>query len=407
MAEAGRASGDGALRDESLKKIARRLLEEQLDELTELAVRSLRADEPDYAASQVSRADLSRSMRRTLGLALARIAGEPIPEELRTAASEVGRVRAQQGLPLAALLHSYRLDLRILWEAIIREGRAAGVAGDEGFLESSILVWEAVEANTAEVVDAYRQAYEDMSKSIDVLRRQAFERLVMAGETDTAAAREASRRLDLPAEAWFLVVVSDEVPVDHSLVVACGARLSSRGLSSYFGWIGDELLGVVLLAGRRPEDVAPYLETLSPWKTGAAVVHGLREVPRGVRLARAVIGSLVEPGVQLLEFDWPLVLISANEELARALAEQVLGPLLALPENDRAAVIETLEAYLAGSGSLAEVARLTLRHRNTVRNRLRTVERVTGLSLARPQDIATIAMAMAWRRGPVARSARS
>lgn len=407
MAEVVRVSGDGALRDEWLKKIARRLLEEQLDDLTELAVRSLRADEPDYADSQVSRADLSRSMRRTLGLALARIAGEPIPEELRTAASEVGRLRAQQGLPLAALLHSYRLDLRILWEAIIREGRAAGVAGDEGFLESSILVWEAVEANTAEVVDAYREAHEDMSKSLDVLRRQAFERLVVAGETDTAAAREASRRLEFPTEARYLVVVSDEVPVDHSVVVACLARLSARGLLSYFGWIGDELLGVVFLAGRRPEDVAPHLEILNPWKTGAAVVDGLCEVPRGVRLARAVIGSLVEPGVRLLEFDWPLVLVSANEELARALADQVLGPLLALPENDRAAVIETLETYLAGSGSLAEVARLTLRHRNTVRNRLRTVERVTGLSLARPQDIATITLAMAWRRGPIARPGRS
>jgi DNA-binding PucR family transcriptional regulator len=81
----------------------------------------------------------------------------------------------------------------------------------------------------------------------------------------------------------------------------------------------------------------------------------------------------------------------------------VLGPLMALPENDRAAVLETLEAFVEGSGSVAEVAAQTFRHRNTVRNRLQTVERVTGLSLSRPRDVAAITLAMAWRRGPVGR----
>jgi DNA-binding PucR family transcriptional regulator len=120
-----------------------------------------------------------------------------------------------------------------------------------------------------------------------------------------------------------------------------------------------------------------------------------------VRLARAVITTLTEPGVHLLESDWPAVLVSSNEELARTLTYHVLGPLLSLPENDRAAVFETLEAYIDGSGSVAEVASQTMRHRNTVRNRLQTVERVTNLSLSRPRDIAAVALAMAWRRGPV------
>jgi len=405
MADLPESSDAGTSADLWLQRIARRLLDEQLDDLTTQAVQLVKADEPEYAGSQVSQADLNRSMNRTLALALARIAGDSIPDELRTAASEVGRRRAQQGLPLAALLHSYRLDLRILWEAIIREGRAAGVAGDEGFLESSIVVWEAVEANTAEVVDAYRRAREEMSKSLDVLQGRAFERLVLTGETDVAVVREAARRLELPLEARYLVVVGDDVPVDHAVVVASAARLSARGLSSYFGWIGDEFVGVVLLAGRRADDVVAHLGTLSEWKAGAAVVEALGQVPRGVRLARAVIASLTAPGVRLLEFDWPAVLVTANEELVCALADQALGPLMALSENDRTAVLETLEAYIAGSGSVAEVASQTLRHRNTVRNRLQTVERVTGLSLARPQDVAAIALAMAWRRGPIGQAA--
>jgi DNA-binding PucR family transcriptional regulator len=159
------------------------------------------------------------------------------------------------------------------------------------------------------------------------------------------------------------------------------------------------LWATVLLAGRRPDDVVSTLEPLAKWKVGAAVVDGLRQVPRGARLARAVIRSRSDAGVQLLHSNWPAVLVSANEELATALADQVLGPLLALPDNDRAAVFETLEAYVEGSGSVAEIASMTLRHRNTVRNRLQTVERITGLSLSKPTDVAAVSLAMAWFRG--------
>lgn len=384
-----------------IRDVARLLLRERLEDLTDLAIARVLTDEPEYAQSRVSQSDLRRSMARTLALALTRVAGDEIPPELQTAASEVGRLRAEQGLSLPALLHSYRIDLRILWEAIIREGRASGFTPEEDLLESSIVVWEAVEANTAQVVDAYRRAREEISKSLDVLKSRAFERLVLVGESDVSAVRDAASRLDLLPDARYLVLVGADVPVDQAIVVGASARLSGRGLRSYFGWIGDTLTGVVLLAGRRPDDVVSALSGLEGWKCGAAVVEGLSAVPRGARLAGAVIPSLTRGGVHLLESNWPSVMVNSNEELARALADQVLGPLLALPENDRTAVFETLEAFVEGSGSVAEIAAQTLRHRNTVRNRLQTVERVTGLSLSSPRDVAAIALAMAWRRGPV------
>jgi hypothetical protein len=392
-------SGPDQTGDE-LGQIARNLLEGRLDELVDVAIARVHTDEPDYAHSMVSEDDLRRYMRRTLALALLRVAGDPIPDELLTAASEVGRLRAEQGLELSALLHSYRIDLRILWEAIVQEGRAAGMKSDDWLLAATTVVWDAVEVNTAEVVDAYRRATEDMSKSLDVLRGRAFEKLVLEGETDASSIREAARFLELPIDARYLVLVAEHAPVDHAIVVASTARVKARGLSSYLGWIGGELVGVVSLAGRRADDVVSLLTPLSDWKCGAAVVDGLSAVPRGVRLAHAVINSIAKPSVCLLQSNWPAVLVGSNEELAAALADDVLGPLLALPENDRAAVFETLEAYLDGTGSVAEVASLTLRHRNTVRNRLQTVERVTGLSLSKPRDVATIALAMEWRRGP-------
>jgi hypothetical protein len=383
-----------------LRLIARHLLDNRLDELTTTAVARVQADEPEYAGSMVSRDDLTRAMRRTLALALIRLLGETPPDDLATAASEVGRLRAEQGLPLPALLHSYRIDLRILWDAIIAEGRARGYATDEAFLASCVQVWEAVEANIADVVDAYRRTEENLARRLDVLRGRAFERLVLSAESDPNAVREASTRLDLPSEARYLVVVGEEVPVSHETLVAITSRLRARGLSSHFAWIENELIGIVLLAGRRPADIVALLEPLSGWRCGGAVVDSLAGIPKGTRLARAVIPALPGPGVQLLSAHWSATVVTANRELAAALAEEVLGPLLALPHHERAAVFETLDAYIDGAGSVTEVASLTLRHRNTIRNRLQTVERITGLSLSKPKDLTTLTLAMEWCRGP-------
>lgn len=381
-----------------LRAIALHLLDERLDEITATAVARVQADEPAYAGSLVSQADLNRYMRRTLAVALIRVLGEPIPDHLVTAPSEVGRLRAEQGLALSALLHSYRIDLRILWEAIISEGRARGYAGDKAFLDSCILVWEAVEANIAEVVEAYLRTEEALSRQLNAVSAKAFERLVMQAEGDASVVREAARSLRLLTEGTYLVLVADGVPSSLETLVASTARLEARRMSFHFGWVGEELVGVVLLADRTAEEVVALLHPLSSWKCGAAVVDGLARVPRGTRLARMVTQSVVGPGVHLLSSHWSAALLAANHELAEALADDVLRPLVALPPHERAAVFETLEAYLDGEGSMAEVAVRTLRHRNTVTNRLNTVERVTGLSLSKPKDIATLALAMQWHR---------
>lgn len=386
--------------DSRLHTIARHLLDEHLDELAAAAVGRVRTDEPEYAESAVSWEDLTRYMRRTLSVALLRILGESLPADLATASTEVGRLRAEQGLPLSALLHSYRIDFRILWEAIIAEGSTRGYATDEALLEGSIVVWEAVEANVAEAVDEYRRTEEDRTRRRDALRGRAFERLVLTAESDRAAVGEAETRLHLPAEARYLVVVAEDVPVSHEVLVGVTARLQARGLTSHFGWIGDELVGVVLLAGRRPDDIVGLLEPLSAWKCGAAVVDGLASIPKGTRLARAVTNSLTSAGVRLLSACWSAALVGSNLELGEALANEVLGPLFDLAPHEREAVFETLEAYIDGAGSVTEVASQTLRHRNTVRNRILTIERVTGLSLQRPKDLATLTLAMEWGRGP-------
>lgn len=385
--------------DQSIRAIARILLTERLDELTDTSLQRLAATEPAYAGPTLDPTERRLGMRRTLELALARLAGGPIPETVIRATADVGHQRAQQGFELPALLHSFQIDLRSLWEAVIAEGRARGLSSDPNFISGCILVWETIEANVAEVVDAYRRTQRHMLSQHDELRQHVFERLVIEGERDSRVVVDAASKLNLPLDGEVLVVLAEDISGRHEELLDCRSRLRDAGRRFHFGLLGDEFIGVVAVGSKPVEDVLSLVEPLGSSRCGAATVERLRLVPRGVRLARAVLAGYAEPGVRLVQSHWIGTVTAVSEEMATALTEQVLGPLSVLGPHDRAAVLETLECYL-DVGSIAEVAARTYCHRNTVRNRIQTLERLTGLTVSRPRDTALLAMAVDWLHSP-------
>lgn len=77
----------------------------------------------------------------------------------------------------------------------------------------------------------------------------------------------------------------------------------------------------------------------------------------------------------------------------KRLAGEVLGPVLGLPSEDRAMLLETLYAYLDLGGSAERAAEILYCHPNTVRYRLRRLQELTGRSLSDPHGIAELAAA--------------
>ncbi|MFE6183280.1 helix-turn-helix domain-containing protein, partial [Streptomyces sp. NPDC056465] len=64
----------------------------------------------------------------------------------------------------------------------------------------------------------------------------------------------------------------------------------------------------------------------------------------------------------------------------------VLGPLDRLDPADRDVIVETLTAWLDADGSAQRAGARLYCHRNTVLNRLRRFEQLTGRCLTRPRD---------------------
>ncbi|WP_345711003.1 helix-turn-helix domain-containing protein, partial [Kineococcus glutinatus] len=84
-------------------------------------------------------------------------------------------------------------------------------------------------------------------------------------------------------------------------------------------------------------------------------------------------------------------------EVGAQLVEEVLPGLGALPAPERARLLEVAAAYVA-TGSVGGAAAASYCHRNTVLNRLRRLQEVTGLDLAVPAQGAALLLALAVRR---------
>lgn len=372
-----------------IRSAARRLLNIRLAQLVERAVDQTIHDEPTYTDGPVSREDLSYHMDRTMRLALTRLVGDDIPESLKSAAMEVGRIRAHQNVPLSSVLHAFRIDLKMLWEALINEGRELGVDSRADFLErSSLMVWEAIEANTEEVVQGYQVARGNREE----IRSAAFEQLLLDGDPQQSTVEDAARMLGLPATGHYLCLAGSFPIPRPELVAECSERLENQGLAFYFHWFAQELRGIIRASGR-PHDLTADLAPLGEHVCAVIDADGLAAVPRSIRLARMAVAGRADPGVRRVRDNWLHAVTAANTELSNALHDAVFRPMRSLTDHERNGVLETVGDLIAHGGTIADIAARTYRHRNTVRKRLHTFKALTGLDLSETTDLATAALA--------------
>ncbi|MET8225867.1 helix-turn-helix domain-containing protein [Streptomyces sp. NPDC005301] len=146
-------------------------------------------------------------------------------------------------------------------------------------------------------------------------------------------------------------------------------------------------------------DIARVLSAPPGTRIGVSpVVDGLASVGDARRLADTALRACPRAGgTVVLEENLPAALVVSAPALGAALAERVLGPLLRLDPSDRDILLDTLTAWLACDGSAQRSAARLYCHRNTVLNRLRRCEQLTGRSLTRPTDVVELSLALAAR----------
>ncbi|GAA2588902.1 helix-turn-helix domain-containing protein [Dactylosporangium fulvum] len=386
--------------DAVISRVARRLLEDgAVDRLQEVSTRRIFEVEPAYAAAGVVIGEVSRATRSTLTLSLARLAGVPAPGSAATAAVDIGRLRADQEIPLAAVQHAFRLDFSVLWPAIVQQARDEQLTDSEALLDGCMQVWSVVESIAEEVADSYRERQRENIDGRADARERAFMELLERGAGATAVQMRCGRILGLPQDGTF-IVLTGSLPEDEGLALRrLVSRLAQRRAGGFVGGPLEAISGVLDASAFKPAEIRELLSGLDRGRFGVAEVRGdLGELRRGLHLARVVTESrpAESAGVLYLSDRWLSVLMHSDPVVSSAFVSEVLGPVIELPADVRRQLLDTLSAYVQFDGSIGEIATRKFLHRNTVRKRLDRIETLIGRSLASPADMAKVVTALAW-----------
>ncbi|MEE4491346.1 helix-turn-helix domain-containing protein [Streptomyces sp. BE230] len=408
---------------------AARSLVEALPELTDRLVEALREQEPAYRSAIEADAaeiwqEVHHSLRHNVGSLIQ-------PREFRDAAHRtsrrIGEVRAEQGLPLDAVLHAFRMGGAMVWQDLVDDTARRHPEDIRLLVHVAADVWNFVDEHCGVVADAYRQTERRLA-----WRRENRQRLMTAalldGTAQIAELPDAAAMLGLPEHGRYAVLaVSTARRAPHGtaqppMTLPAGAdALWHPGPDAEFAILpltwgegaAERATPLTDPAGpAAPEgDDAPAGDVeLAALAAGlcappgarvgiSSVVVGLAALGDARRLAETALRACpAGGGVVLLDEQLPAALVVSSPGLGSALATRVLGPLDRLDPADRDVIIETLTAWLDSDGSAQRAGARLYCHRNTVLNRLRRFEQLTGRCLTRPSDAVEVSLALTARR---------
>jgi PucR C-terminal helix-turn-helix domain len=366
--------------DAVVQQLSRELLS-RLDEYAHRMAERIRAHEPLYREGRVvTPEELRQSCGDNLRYVLGRLAGDI---DIDTEAPRA------TGVPLSALLQAYRIGGRLIWDLFIEN---AARDHQDTLLRSAADIW-AVSDDLAEVA---AEAYRDVATARaihDGQLRSALLNSLLDGKNDGARLWESAALLRLPQHGTFAVVAAECPASTHEALPGIEGLLGRHDVNSAWRLDGDLHEGVVSLRPRF--DLARLCSTLAhvaPARVGVSQ----HETAPALRQARLACAAATPGTTDLVRFDQApvAVLLVSAPDAAHSAARRILGPVLDLPEDDRALILGTVRSWLAASGSTSVAAARLHMHRNTVRNRLRRLEDLTGRSLANPLDLAELHVAL-------------
>ncbi|MFI8565434.1 PucR family transcriptional regulator [Rhodococcus sp. NPDC078407] len=368
-------------------ELAATMLDGVDDLASELVRRILGAEHAYLESTLLTPEQLYEAARSNLASMLGKLSGRA-PMQLESAQT-AGRLKAEQGVPLAALLHAFRLGGRLLWDELMMrsDGRAS-----HALLDMAAQVWALVDVYSDEAAEAYRESA-DMRARESAEARGRLIRVLFADHTaNPTAAADALRAFRIPDHGYF-AVVSQEPLTSAVGIDGLIERLRAVGTESVWDAEVDGSIGLICAA--KESEIDGALVTLSNLCSGRVGVSSIFRSPSGIggavgqaRLARSC-GTGDSVPVRYDSVPVSLLLVR-DPESGRIAARQILGDLLTLPPTERESLLTTLDAWFSCGGSTKDAAELLHYHRNTVLYRLRRVAELTGRDFRDPGQAAEL-----------------
>jgi PucR-like helix-turn-helix protein/diguanylate cyclase with GGDEF domain len=316
-----------------------------------------------------------------------------------------GAQRARELMPLDALLKSYLIGQRTMWEAIVE---AAGESPDgmRAAQDLTALTFRYTHAINVAVADAYLRESNALATEAERSRRDLLDRLLSGRESGPDEARRAEA-LGLRPDVEHVVVVATVAGGEGvaRLVVRALVRVDPE--RPFVVPRHDEVVAVLRVYVRRgPAEIRDGLEraVVALARTHgvhvragvSAVCSGLPELARGYGEAGRALrhADADRPVVGLQDIALVDYLAAGADDTAHRLVPTGARRLLEADGGQPGALTRTLRAYAGCDLNVARTAERLTVHPNTVHYRLRRIATLTGRDPRRFDDLAELLTAL-------------
>jgi hypothetical protein len=327
--------------------------------------------------------DLRDAARLAFRYLLDTLLGRPMSRELIEFPAAVGALRATQGIALENLTAAVRTDFLVAWSALLR------IASDDDMAVLALhvdVLWKTVDDFTIQVQRGYLDQRLAMARTSALEQQHTLSDLFCREPAPTTVRRAAQiLGIDEAATYWVIGTPSEEA----------GRTVARRLLNKYLAPLEyvDRGVALILVAAddRWADDEAVVADVMSGLD-GAVAPRSvpLADVHRAAATVRMLVG-LGRTGATTLLRSWVQLSMTQLSEVIDDLRAYVIDPLRQV--NDRDLIVETIQTF-ADNGSVADTASALYCHRNTVMNRIRRFEEVTGISLRSPRSLAMVQLCL-------------
>ena len=375
-------------------------LVEDLPILTDEVVRLVQAEDLFYAElGEPPVARLREDIADNLGHIVRGFAGqEPLDFDR---ARMVAERAAAGGVPLAAVLHVYRIGAQVIWDHVVHHSSWREQQPDlDAVLEGGLVVWKLTDAFSKEISEVYADTAAAHFRRSERERTLLLDALLEGRSQDLPRPADVSRILDLPEHGALVVVVAENPAAGAEGLPEIESSLRAERVACAWRLRSQRHIGVVAIDrsahGLSLDAVCGLLAKHALARVGVSPVYReLVDTARHVALADLALTCLPAGTADVAQFDdHPLdALLARSPDLSERLVRLVLDPVLQL-DDEGDLLLETLEAWIASGGSTTRTAGRMFCHRNTVRNRLQRIETLTGRTLADPRGMAELCLAV-------------
>jgi hypothetical protein len=213
---------------------------------------------------------------------------------------------------------------------------------------------------------------------------------------DDCSLSEVAGNLRLPKDGPFVIIAAEVTPGDSEPLPLIEPKLASLDVYSAWRLLPDWQVGIVHLASEQQLDrVVALVSRTAVGRVGvSAQFNDLREAPQALHFAKVTLRGRPDASTVAV-FDGTILAtaaLAAPEVMVKS-AGITLACFSDLPDEEREILFETFGVWQETEASVGAAAERLCCHPNTVRYRLRRIEKRTGLTLSRPRDVAELCLA--------------